>query len=162
LSDRSDFRLPSCENDLHAAVAAWVLGFIDVQDLPRVATEALSRGTDGLALRQLAGLTPVEIDEATNLFSRALHELGFPIPDKRRAALQYAARVSSLIVAREITPYHGAKSLWRASLAVGDRSFHELDPFIYAASEYEDRPEDRALFEASILEEAKRFASSAT
>jgi hypothetical protein len=42
---------------------------------------------------------------------------------------------------------------------VDDQSFHELDPFIYAESEYESRPEDRDHFTREIREEAARWAS---
>jgi hypothetical protein len=101
-------------------------------------------------------LTALETTAAVDLFCRALSELGLTIPDKRTAALQYARCVSKLIVSGEVTPYHGAKSLWIASLAVAETSFHDLDPFIYAASEYEDRPQDKAFFDESIVTEAQR------
>jgi len=62
-----------------------------------------------------------------------------------------------LILNGEVTPYDGARALWEASLAVRDRSFHDLDSFIYASSEYHNRPEDRAMFDTAIVEEAKRW-----
>lgn len=35
--------------------------------------------------------------------------------------------------------------------------FHELDPFIYAESEAEDRPSDREFFRTAIVNEATRW-----
>jgi len=38
-------------------------------------------------------------------------------------------------------------------------NFHGADTFIYAASEYEDRPEDRDFFVSAIVKEAHRWAA---
>jgi hypothetical protein len=48
----------------------------------------------------------------------------------------------------------GAKRIWQATLNAELNGFHDLDGFIYAASELEERPEDKALFEKAIIEEA--------
>ena len=100
----------------------------------------------------------MDIAEAGEIFERAIRELGWVIPDRRSAAARYARCVAQLILSGDVAPRDGAKTLWRDSLAVHDRSFHELDPFIYASSEYDDRPEDFAFFDAAIVKEAKRWA----
>jgi hypothetical protein len=151
--------MKSCLADLDVAVGAWVLGLLDSRDLPNIATAALSKGLDGQRLRELAGLSPADIAEASGIFESAIHEVGWTIPDRRQAAARYARCVAQLIVAGDVAPGDGAKALWRASLAVQDHSFHDLDPFVYAGSEYDDRPADRALFDAAILEEARRWVS---
>jgi hypothetical protein len=40
-------------------------------------------------------------------------------------------------------------------LRVPTEQIPELDPFIYAASEWEERPEDRVHFEEGIVSEAR-------
>jgi hypothetical protein len=133
---------------------------VDTQKLPNFAAAALSQGTDCQALRELAGLSSVDVTEAGKLLERAVHELGLTVPDKPTAALRYAICVSRLILSNEVAPYEAAMALWDASLAVGDSSFHELDAFIYAASEYVDRPSDRALFDSAIVAAAQRWAAT--
>jgi hypothetical protein len=60
-----------------------------------------------------------------------------------------------LILDGKLDPYIGARLLWKASVNNDIDHEHELDPFIYAASEYEDRPEDREGFKRAIIEEAR-------
>ena len=61
----------------------------------------------------------------------------------------------------KVTAQDGAKEIWRATLKARIDGFHELDAFIYAASEMEDRPQERNLFEKAIMEEAKRWGNLA-
>ena len=46
---------------------------------------------------------------------------------------------------------------WEAALKTSDAKFHDVDAFIYAASEYEDRPEDCEFFKRAIRKEARRW-----
>jgi hypothetical protein len=148
-----------CLSDLRGAIAAWVLGLLVADDLPAIATTALVDGFDNSWLCQLAGLSSPRMVDASELLQRGLEECGWTIPDKRLAALQYASCVSRLILARTIAPHEGADAIWRASIAVDDTTFHDLDLFVYATSEFEDRPADRPLFENAILQEAARWAN---
>jgi hypothetical protein len=66
--------------------------------------------------------------------------------------------VSDSILAGEISPLEGAKRIWNATLAVNPHGWHELDAFIYAASEADSRPEDQEFFEKAIVEEARRWS----
>jgi hypothetical protein len=147
-----------CLHDLRGAVAAWVLGFLQTDDLPQLAATALGEGLDNAALRQLSGVTSADIDVGNELLRRGLEESGWSVPDERTAAVQYAVCVSRLILSEDLTPYQGARAIWQASLSVGDRSFHDLDPFIYAAAEWEERPQDRRHFEQAVVEEARTWA----
>jgi hypothetical protein len=89
------------------------------------------------------------------LFEAAMTELGCTPMSPREAALTYARWICERIVLDQLTPYEGAKAIWNASLqAADDEPFPELDPFIYAASEFEDRPEDRRFFDAAIRKHA--------
>lgn len=149
--------IPNCFHDSDATVGAWVLGILDPRDLPDFATALLVRGLDGRYLRELAGLLPVDVAEADRLFREAIQELRWSIPDRGTAARSYARCISRFILNGEITPYEGAQALAEASIEVRDKTFHELDPFIYTSSEYRDRPQDRAMFDAAIVDAAKRW-----
>jgi hypothetical protein len=138
-------------------VAMWTLGLTVSTDLPSIATTFLANGLDSPSLGRLAGMTQADAGDAEALWTDVLRELGLVIHDRPAAATRYAACVSALILSGDIAPYDGAKTIWRASLVVDDPSFHELDSFIYAASEHEERPEDRASFEAMIIQEAEQW-----
>jgi hypothetical protein len=151
--------MKNCLADLDVAVCAWVLGLLDSKDLPTIATAALSNGMDGQRLRELAGLSPMDLADAGEMLESAIREVGWRLPGRRQAAVEYARCVAQLVLTGDVTPGDGARLIWRASLAVQDRSFHDLDPFVYAASEYDERPADRALFDAAIMQAARRLAS---
>jgi hypothetical protein len=95
-----------------------------------------------------------------DMFAEALDELACGNMEPTEALELYAKAVSTSIVASEVRPLDGAKSIWRATLLVGVHGWHKLDPFIYAASEAESRPEDKEFFERAILEEARKWAST--
>ena len=141
--------------DLEACAAAWTLGLLVRDSLPAVAVAALERGLDNQPLRELAGLTQPEMADAPRLFEAALDALGIGFPDKRVAVQRYAKPVCEAIVAGKVTPYDGAKALWIAVRALDHEEWADLDPFVYAASEWEDRVEDRPFFDKAILAEAQ-------
>jgi hypothetical protein len=149
----------STEADLKAIQARWVLGLVSGEDLPTIATTLLSQGIESKALVELAGLSRTEAG-APGLFERALDELGCIAMEPTEALKHYAKAVSASILACETSPLDGAKRIWRATLYVGAHGFHDLDPFVYAASEAESRPQDRELFERAIIDEARRWHSA--
>jgi uncharacterized protein YbjT (DUF2867 family) len=149
----------SSKFDIKSTQAEWILGLIPRDDLVDIAAEALAQGIKSKHLVELAGLSQTETQEAERLFERALDEIGQPGMVKADALKQYARIVSALILASKIAPLEGAKRIWRATLKAGIEGFHDLDGFIYAASELEDRPEDKELFESAIRDEARRWSN---
>ena len=140
--------------DLLEAQAFWTLDMLPREKIPAIAQDALERGLDDPSLRILAGLTKAELDEAVPRFEKTLAAMGYRALEKAEA-LQICIKVVSLqIVKNEVAPYQGARLIWRAAHKV--IGTHEADPFIYAASEYEDRPEDQEFFANAIVEEARR------
>jgi hypothetical protein len=140
---------------LERARRLWTLELIPGSELPSVAAHALLEGCDSPSLRELAGLTSGELDQASVLFRRSLEEQGLRLLTKSEALRQLSYQVSVEILDGEIDPYSGARLLWKAAVDNDVDHGHELDPFIYAASEYEDRPTDREVFERAIIEEAR-------
>ena len=79
---------------------------------------------------------------------------------KINALKLYAKEVSSQILSGSIPPLEGASLIWRAHINSEEENFHDLDGFIYAASETDDRLEDKALFDQGILKEARRVVDT--
>jgi len=143
--------------DLVVAASLRVLDLLPPHKLPDVAAAALQAGFDSPSLRLLAGLLPVESWRSRELFDGALQELNLASVSKVEAARTYAKAVSIQIVAAELSPREGARRLWDASVQVKDDGFHELDPFVYAASKIDSRPAEANSFEREIIEEARRW-----
>ena len=145
--------------DLKSIEALWVLGLISTDELPELAMQVMAQGLESKSLVELAGCSPSESDDIRRLFNQSLRE----ITGKRRmlktdALRRYAKQISTSILTTEVSPFDGAKLIWRATLKAGVQGFHELDGFIYAASEMEDRPKEKGFFEKAIKEEAKRWS----
>lgn len=139
---------------LYRETAAFAIGLTTSDCLPEVAVRLLVEGRDSPALRRLAGLGESEIDEAASLFRQSLLEMGCMLPTPREAVLYLAREIALQIVKGEVPPYEGGKRIWDLSSKIG-HALLELHPFVYAASEWECRPRDRAFLEQGILKEAR-------
>ena len=71
----------------------------------------------------------------------------------RAAVLAAAREIATAVIAGLVSPYDGANRIWHLTLS-SDEPITELDPFVYAASEWESRPEDRKFFDEMIVREA--------
>jgi hypothetical protein len=143
--------------DVKSIHAQWVLGLIAPDDLPDIAINAIAAGLESKSIVELAGLSKDQMGAAPGLFEKVLNDLGLRDLEKKDALKRYAKLISTSILASDITPLEGAKRIWRATIKAGVSEFHDLDGFIYAASELEDRPEDKAQFEKAIFAEAARW-----
>lgn len=141
---------------LELAASRFALRLIGSEDLARVAVQCLELGFDAPSLRILAGLTEGEADEAKRVFEEVLKEFGVPMPNVRAAVKRLAREAAKEIVSGKVDAYVGAKRIWDLTLSAPHERWPDLDPFIYAASEWEERPEDREFFEKEVLAEAKR------
>ena len=146
--------------NLEIAEALWVLGMLPTEDLPDLAADAIAQGIELEALVKLAGCSPQESQEIAQLFDDFLKQKGGGM-SKMHALQLYAKIVSQQILESKVTAQDGAKEIWRATLKARIDGFHELDAFIYATSEMEDRPQERNLFEKAIMEEARRWCNLA-
>ena len=144
---------------LEVAAAKVTLGLIPSENLTDVAVLALEDGCDSPSLRILAGLTVAEADEARELFEHVLVELNSELPSKRDAVMRLARETAKGILSGTVAPCEGAKQIWELSLLIPNENLPELDSFIYAASEWEDRPKDRKVFEDGIVAAAVELES---
>jgi hypothetical protein len=144
---------------LEMAQALLTLDMFSAGGLPALAAEALGAGLDSEHLRLLAGLAADDPYTAREYFARSLGELGHDPVDKTKAVDLLVRLISEEILADTRRAIEGARLIWKACRQAG-RADHDYDPFIYAASEWDDRPADRPMFERAIVEEAKRWARS--
>ena len=141
--------------DIKLANALWALGYLRSDDLPKIAEELKRQGNRSAALSKLAD-EPGDGPDNRMLFEKAMVELEGGSLGLRTAVLEYAYWISGLIGAGDLTPYEGAKVIWE----VADRArvkgtlVEELNGFIYAASEYEDRQNDQEMIAEAIAKKA--------
>ncbi len=136
-------------------VSMNTLDLLSDDDVEQLATRLLLDGFDSYNLRILAsGEGSVTTEGARTTLARVFDEIGEPRVDSVEAARTYARWVAEGIVNGEVEPYRGAREIWKVAQKVGLERLTELHPFIYAAAEYEDRPEDRPFFQDAIKREA--------
>jgi hypothetical protein len=145
--------------DVSLAEALWRLELLRSDDLPAVAVALLTSGIDTRSLRMLAATGKDASEETVALFTDVLRDLGKNRMSRKEAALFYAKWIASQILSNRLDPLKGAASIADAALRVNDETFHDLDPFVYAASESEYRPEDRPLFSKAVLAEASALVT---
>jgi hypothetical protein len=77
-----------------------------------------------------------------------------------RTAQRYAAD----IVSGTVSPYDGARRIWKACQLRLPKGDHRLDPFVYWASEYEDTSDDerRALCDKGLRNAATLLIENGT
>ena len=136
------------------------LGLDSADRLPSIAAEALAGGCDSPALRTLAAMSESRAEDLVPMFDQALRDVGLRKPSRREATLHLARKVAEQIVRRELSPYQGSKRIWELTLLISGEVITELDPFIYAASEWEERPADRPFFEDAIRQAAAELTRS--
>ncbi len=139
------------------ALALWTLELLDSDQIPDVATLALQRGIDSQQLRVLAGTIPTPGASLRESFSSALQNLGVRLPPRDGATRVLAKCLALQILDRTLDPIDGARKMAEIARAVGG-GFSELDAFIYAESEAEDRPDDRQFFHEEIIKAARVWA----
>jgi len=148
--------------DVERIAARWILGQLTGRELAAAATQALVEGYDGPALREIAGTVDPAIRDVAAVFERVLGELRAPQASRDEAALILAKRYAAQIRDGSLSPYTGAKAIWRElfyELRPGD---HTLDPFIYWADEFDDTrdPERQKLCESAILDSARQLVGT--
>ena len=139
------------DESLRLLAARELLHFVGPAALVSAAADALGQGVDSPSIRQLAGMDSGEGDDVRAVFDTALRELGIEKPSPREATMLIAAEVARRIEASTVSPYEGAKEIWHLAVGLHPEHFPELDPFVYAASEWDERPRDQQLFAAGIL-----------
>ncbi len=137
--------------NLRLVTAKYMLDAVGTDAIVSAATNALMEGVDSPSLRQLAGMNGADSAEVRAVFRATLRELQIESPTPREAAMLVATEIAMRITRGVISPYDGAKEIWQICAGLPEDELRELDPFVYAASEWEERPKDRDRFAAGIL-----------
>lgn len=141
---------------LQVALARLVVDDQPTEELPGLATEALVRGLDSPALRELAGTPRAEVRDARDRFLCATAELGFPTPTEEQARRLLVRHWAEQMTTGALSPYAASRSIWKkAAWELPEDA--GLMVFVGLASEWEDHPEDRREIEAQMLQEAARI-----
>ncbi|MEU9777746.1 hypothetical protein [Streptomyces sp. NPDC047968] len=117
--------------------SAWqyVAEVLPPEELPMLAANALVDGRDSPSLRELAGL-PRRSDETEirELYVRALHELGTPLPDEETAGRHLLVSLAFGLVKGELSPEDVPD---RLSMTVAARTWEETR-FLSVAADYSE------------------------
>jgi len=149
--------------------ARWVLGKLPSEEVPRLAQDALELGYDGKNTRRIAGLIQPNSAELQPLMAGYLTELGVMTGlSREQAGWSLARLVAEGIVEAWISPYEGARFIWREIVnELWPNQKHPLLVFVGNASEYEDcnpyggNPEEtRRQISQDIIEDARALLSS--
>jgi hypothetical protein len=143
--------------DLNIAAAWLTLGKLRSEDAIAAASSALDRGVYSESLGLLLYEQPVW-SEVGPLFTKALSELGIPVPSRDEASVTIAREFARQIIAGETSPYEGARRIWW-EVANEPGADSSLRIFVGLASEWEDSPRYRHEYEADIIEEAQRLVN---
>lgn len=140
---------------LEVAALRLAAGMLHAERLPDLATDALVRGLDSPALRELAGTSPLDVRDGQDLFVLALDQLGIPVLDEQQALRQLVIYTAGRIVTGELMPYDGAHWIWVEAFTSDMQD--DTASFAGLASEWEEHPSDRLEIEAEIVGAAQEL-----
>lgn len=134
--------------DLALIAAEWESGLIPPERLPAIAVRLMEAGYDSPSLRLTAGLLPLEVEDAHDLFKQALGELGDPrIRDERERGLALIQEYGKRVAAGTVSPYDGARTIWQIAIDSFDNeswlAAGSPDGLVILADEWEQLPDQR-------------------
>ncbi len=139
--------------------ANYALDLMAATELVAFAREALWNDLSSPSLDLLALLQPVEFRDAGDLFVAALEELGIAIPSRPEAVMRLARAIATEMVRGETSPYDGTAEIAGLSYLVFHHGYPlELQPFVYAEDEWDERPEDADFFVGLVMPAARDLA----
>ena len=138
-----------------------MLGFVGADAMPPEATRALLEGIDSPSVRRLAGMDGGDSEDVRATFRATLRELAIEIPSPHEAVTLLVTEVARRITQGTVSPYEGAKEIWHIATS-SDEHFPEFDDFVYAASEWEQRPKAHKRFAAGVVAAARDLVLSSS
>lgn len=135
----------------------WLLAQLSRKELQETIQEVVDARQEGWLVLDGIEESLLTKEEIDNLIEEFLKVQNSGRLSKLEALKIYTTHIANQILSKTIEPYLGARAIWAASLKAKIAGYHGVDPFIYAASELEDRPRERVFFEAAIVEEAQQW-----
>ncbi len=108
------------------------------------------------ALRELAGAPRTEYDDNRALFYAALEQFGVQVPHPRDCSSRAGRRLGGRDRGWTAPPYDGARRIWNRAWDELGRP-DNLTGLVVLASDWEDYPECRHVYERDIVAEAERL-----
>lgn len=145
---------------LSIAEVLWHFDELPVQALEGLAVDALSRGFDGPALRELAW-SHDSWSEVGELFRKALAELGRPAITTQEAITRLIRWNAAKIVNGEVSPFEGARRMfydvwWKIPGEQSGQYESIIQPLRWA-NVFEDNPTEREAAARQIVERARQL-----
>lgn len=134
---------------LKEAAARLSLALLLPEDLPGQVKRARLKGELISEPSVLEDVAPSDFEELRREFASLLKREGIPAPDRREAVMILARITARKILDRSLTALAGAEEIFRLALRAEQR-IPELDTFVYAASEWPERPADDSIFEPGV------------
>ena len=126
--------------DMRSATNELVLGNISAAALPQIGLGVLASGVDSPSLRQLAVMEGCDSIEIERVFAKTIAELGIQMPSRSDAAMASARQIACDVLGKRLSPYDGAKTIWRKSVcrtvtgvAGRDRDLRPMRPAVRRA-----------------------------
>lgn len=142
--------------EIELALARLVIGSQPPEDLPDLATAAMVNGLDSPSLRQLAGTSRRDYQDARDLFLSAVDELGITQPTPDLARWHLVRHWATEMVEGRLSAIKGSRLIWWEAWEHLGRP-DSLTAFVGLASEWEDDEVHRSQYEADMLDEARRL-----
>lgn len=142
--------------DIKFIRASSLLGQLDCHDIINIAQSHLVDPVDANIL-EIALCDKDDSDCLDRALERLFEENDIKDMSISDALNYYASSMCRDIVEGGLSPILGSDKISKVAIASAPDGYVDLDPFIYASSEAESRPEDRRFFENAIMDEAKRF-----
>ena len=148
------------EKYFQLAIAKVVLDLLSVKSMCSIGYWLLEQGHESEGVFDLIALEDARAEEAMRRFLSVVRELDVVLPGKEEAVLFLCRDVACKILEGEVSAIEGANEIWDVSQVVFPSVFPDLDPFIYAASEWTGRPDEHSLFTSSIEDAARELIGS--
>jgi hypothetical protein len=137
------------------------LNLMGASDIVRWAEEKINRGGQYEVLADLSSISPADDDQVFSGFVALTGQLGLVSMTQERAGIIMAGQVAQELNEGNITPAQAAGDIWRIA-RLAPAAEPQLRQFIGLASEWEDDPESRELYEEEIRAEAGKLADAVT
>ena len=156
-------------NNLHIMnikeiTAFYKMNYLSGRELVDYSAKLVKDGYNSTSLYALAGEIDYNIDNIKPVFEKAMDELGVKIPQEMDAYLIIAQYYAQKIIDKKISPYEGAKQIWRKVSDEIENASELILFFEGAASEIEDLTENSSntnkyikAYEKDIINASKKL-----
>lgn len=141
-------------------IARWLLDYISPTEVVQWASELVASGQTGPALTELAALYADDSPRVGELLASLWVDQGRSPMTHREALARLVLDVAQRIIARQLSPYDGARTIFGQAVRLGAELDAAYVAFSASVSEWDDDEDHRAEIEADIVEDALAYVSA--